>query len=56
MRLFCYDLKAEKSDYLIHVEVSVPLKNRKMFIEGSVYEVSYRGVRKVEMGVFDTGT
>lgn len=55
MRLFCYDLKKEKVDYLIHVEVSVPLKNRRMFIEGNVYEVSYRGMRKVEME-FDVET
>lgn len=50
MRLFCYDLKKEKADYLVHVEVSVPLKNKKMFIDGDVYEVvSYLGVRKVDM-------
>lgn len=50
MRLFCYDLKKRKGmDYLIHVEVSVPLKNKKMYIEGEVYEVSYLGVRKTDM-------
>lgn len=57
MRLFCYDLKKEKADYLVHVEVSVPLKNKKMFIDGDVYEVvSYLGVRKVDMGIFKLGT
>lgn len=49
MRLFCYDLKKEKADCLVHVEVSVPLKNKKMYIEGNVYEVFYLGVRKVDM-------